>query len=148
MTVWKTRKVEVLLFLLWLAAAGTVYAPRDSGAAFDTQGQAVEAHSQHLLWISSIGFVGFYLLAVPSITQVLTWFHAILFEWRWELFLSDPFVFLFLDFHDRHRVLWGRGMFCGWMCPYGSYSRNWSAMGRQILGLKRYQRHLLPKNWQ
>ncbi len=28
-TVWKTRKVEVVLFLLWLTAAGTVYALRD-----------------------------------------------------------------------------------------------------------------------
>ncbi|OYY81945.1 MAG: 4Fe-4S binding protein, partial [Hydrogenophilales bacterium 16-62-9] len=101
---------------------------------------------KYFLWITSIGFVGFYLLAVPSITQVLTWFHSILFEWKWELFLSDPFIFLFWIFIIVSVFFWGRGMFCGWMCPYGSLAEMvYHVAGK--LGLKRYQRHLLPQNW-
>jgi NosR/NirI family nitrous oxide reductase transcriptional regulator len=146
-TVWKTRKVQVVLFLLWLAAAGTVYALRDKlvrrSTMKDTRWKDIP---KYLLWISSIGFVGFYLLAVPSITQVLTWFHAILFEWRWELFLSDPFVFLFWIFIIVSVFFWGRGMFCGWMCPYGSLAEI-VYKGAGKLGLKRYQRHLLPQRW-
>ena len=147
LTVWKTRKVEVLLFLLWLAAAGTVYALRDKLVRRSThKDKRWKDIPKYLLWISSIGFVGFYLLAVPSITQVLTWFHAILFEWRWELFLSDPFVFLFWIFMIVTVFFWGRGMFCGWMCPYGSLAELvYHVAGK--LGLKRYQRHLLPQNW-
>jgi len=77
---------------------------------------------------------------------VLTWFHAILFEWRWELFLSDPFVFLFWIFIVVTVFFWGRGMFCGWMCPYGSLAElAYHAAAR--LGLRRYQRHLLPQRW-
>ena len=34
-----------------------------------------------------LGFVGFYLMAQPSITQVLTWFHALVFEWYLPLYL-------------------------------------------------------------
>lgn len=146
-TVWKTRKVEVVLFLLWLTAAGTVYALRDKLVRRSThKDRRWKDIPKYLLWISSIGFVGFYLLAVPSITQVLTWFHAILFEWRWELFLSDPFVFLFWIFIIISVFFWGRGMFCGWMCPYGSLAElTYHVAGK--LGLKRYQRHLLPQNW-
>ena len=146
-TVWKSRKVEVVLFLLWLTAAGTVYALRDKlvrrSTMKDTRWKDIP---KYLLWISSIGFVGFYLLAVPSITQVLTWFHAILFEWRWELFLTDPFVFLFWIFIIVSVFFWGRGMFCGWMCPYGSLAEIVYKLGEK-LGLKRYQRHLLPQRW-
>lgn len=146
-TVWKTRKVEVILFLLWLTAAGTVYALRDKLVRRSTmKDKRWKDIPKYLLWATSIGFVGFYLLAVPSITQVLTWFHAILFEWRWELFLSDPFVFLFWIFIIISVFFWGRGMFCGWMCPYGSLAELvYHVAGK--LGLKRYQRHLLPQNW-
>ena len=146
-TVWKSRKLEIALFVLWLAAAGTVYALRDKLVRRSThKDKRWKDIPKYLLWISSIGFVGFYLLAVPSITQVLTWFHAILFEWRWELFLSDPFVFLFWIFIIVSVFFWGRGMFCGWMCPYGSLSEIvYKVAGK--LGLKRYQRHLLPQRW-
>ncbi len=146
-TVWKTRKTEVILFVLWLAAAGTVYALRDKLVRrANHKDRRWKDIPKLLLWLSSIGFVGFYLLAVPSITQVLTWFHAILFEWRWELFLSDPFIFLFWIFIIVTVFFWGRGMFCGWMCPYGSLSEIVYKLSGK-LGLKRFQRHLLPQHW-
>ncbi len=59
-------------------------------------------------------------MAQPSITQVLTWFHSLLFQWTWSLFLSDPFIFLFWIFIIVTVFLFGRGLFCGWMCPFGS----------------------------
>jgi NosR/NirI family nitrous oxide reductase transcriptional regulator len=46
-------------------------------------------------------------MAQPSITQVLTWFHSLLFQWTWELFLSDPFIFLFWIFIIVTVFLWG-----------------------------------------
>ena len=146
-TVWKSRKIEIVLFLLWLTAAGTVYALRDKLVRRSTMKDTRwKDYPKYFLWITSIGFVGFYLLAVPSITQVLTWFHSILFEWKWELFLSDPFIFLFWIFIIVSVFFWGRGMFCGWMCPYGSLAELvYHVAGK--LGLKRYQRHLLPQNW-
>lgn len=146
-TVWKTRKADIVLFLLWLAAAGTLYAFRDNLVRRSTlKDKRWKDIPKYLLWISSIGFVGFYLLAVPSITQVLTWFHAIIFEWRWELFLSDPFVFLFWIFIIATTFFWGRGMFCGWMCPYGSLAELVYHIAGKA-GLERYQRHLLPQRW-
>ncbi len=145
-TVWKSRKLEIGLFVLWLAASATIYALRDKLVRRSTMKDTRwKDYPRYLLWIISIGFVGFYLLAVPSITQVLTWFHSILFEWKWELFLSDPFIFLFWIFIIISVFFWGRGMFCGWMCPYGSLAELvYHVAGK--LGLKRYQRHLLPQH--
>lgn len=144
--VWKSRPVEIAGFILLLMAAGAVYASRDYLVRrAERKDKRWVSIPKYALWIASIGFSGFYLMAQPSITQVLTWFHSILFQWEWGLFLSDPFIFLFWIFIIITTFFWGRGMFCGWLCPYGSLSELIFKVSGH-LGLKRFQ-FQLPAVW-
>ncbi|MBC9071906.1 regulatory protein NosR [Thauera sp. CAU 1555] len=137
--VWKTRALEIGLFAALLVAVGIVYANRDRLTRASTHKNKWPVNAfKYTAWLISIGYVGFYLLAQPSITQVLTWFHALLFQWKWELFLTDPFIFLFWIFIIVTVFLWGRGLFCGWLCPFGSLSELLYKIGGAI-GLKRFQ---------
>ncbi|NMG45769.1 4Fe-4S binding protein [Aromatoleum toluvorans] len=144
--VWKTRAPEIGLFAALLIAVATVYAFRDklTRRATRTNKWPVNVF-KYSAWVISIGFVGFGMLAQPSITQVLTWFHALLFQWKWELFLSDPFIFLFWIFIIVTVFIWGRGLFCGWLCPFGSLSELLYKIGGAV-GLKRFQ-FQLPRKW-
>lgn len=137
--IWKDRAAEIVLFVLVLAAAGTLYGMRDwfVRRARRTDKRWV-SWPKYALWLVSIGFIGFYLMAVPSITQVLTWFHSVLFKWEWSLFLSDPFLFLFWIFIIVSVFFWGRGMFCGWLCPYGALTEIVHRVAG-FVGLKRFQ---------
>ncbi len=144
--VWKTRALEIALFAALLVAVAVVYAKRDALTRRSTRKNKWPVNAfKYTAWVASIGFVGFGLLAQPSITQVLTWFHALLFQWTWELFLTDPFIFLFWIFIIVTVFLWGRGLFCGWLCPFGSLSELLFKVGGAI-GLKRFQ-FKLPKPW-
>jgi NosR/NirI family nitrous oxide reductase transcriptional regulator len=144
--VWKTRAVEIGLFVALLAGVATVYALRDRLTRRATRNHKWPVNAfKYSAWILSIGFVGFGMLAQPSITQVLTWFHALLFHWTWELFLTDPFIFLFWIFIIVTVFVWGRGLFCGWLCPFGSLSELLYKLGG-ALGLKRFQ-FRLPRRW-
>ncbi|HJV27798.1 MAG TPA: 4Fe-4S binding protein [Aromatoleum sp.] len=144
--VWKTRAVEIGLFVALLLAVATVYALRDSLTRRATRKRKWPVNAfKYSGWLISIGFVGFGMLAQPSVTQVLTWFHALLFHWTWELFLSDPFIFLFWIFIIITVFVWGRGLFCGWLCPFGSLSELLFRIGR-LVGLKRFQ-FQLPRKW-
>jgi NosR/NirI family nitrous oxide reductase transcriptional regulator len=137
--VWQSRALEIVLFVLVLAAAGALYASRDWFVRrANRKDKRWVSWPKYLLWAVSIGYVGFYLMAVPSITQVLTWFHSVLFKWEWGLFLSDPFLFLFWIFIIITVFFWGRGMFCGWLCPYGALTEIAHRIGGAI-GLKRFQ---------
>lgn len=144
--VWKSRAVAIACFAMLLVAVTVVYAFREALTRRATHKNKWPVNVfKYCAWASSIAFVGFGVMAQPSITQVLTWFHALLFQWKWSLFLSDPFIFLFWIFIILTVFLFGRGLFCGWLCPFGSLSEAIHKLGRKV-GLKRWQRHL-PQAW-
>jgi NosR/NirI family transcriptional regulator, nitrous oxide reductase regulator len=144
--VWRGRIPEIILFVMLLAGVATAHAWRDrlTRASSRRNKWPVDAF-KYVAWTISIGFVGFYLMAQPSITQVLTWFHALLFQWNWQLFLSEPFVFLFWLFIVITVFVWGRGVFCGWLCPFGSLTEILHIVAGRV-GLKRFQ-FKLPMAW-
>ncbi|HEY0845273.1 MAG TPA: 4Fe-4S binding protein [Noviherbaspirillum sp.] len=142
--IWDGRMLEIGFFVAILAATALLYSQRDRLVrASKRKHKPWISIPRTLLWIISVGFIGFYLKAQPSITQVMTWFHSLIHQWKWELFLSDPFIFIFWWFMIVTIVIWGRGLFCGWLCPFGSLQHLAFKMG-QWMGLKRFQK-LLPK---
>jgi NosR/NirI family nitrous oxide reductase transcriptional regulator len=142
--IWSGQKLEIGLFVLMLGAIALMYSQRDRLVRASTRKHKPWiSRPRNLLWIASVGFLGFYLKAQPSITQVMTWFYSLLHEWKWELFLSDPFIFLSWWFIIITVLVWGRGLFCGWMCPFGSLQQLMLGAGK-LFGLKKYQK-LMPK---
>lgn len=143
--VWKERAVEIGAFTIFLLLISAAYASRDKLVRRSTHKNKWPVNAfKYTGWVVSIGFVGFTAMAQPSITQVLTWFHSLLFQWKWELFLSDPLIFVFWIFIIVTVFVWGRGFFCGWLCPFGSLSELLYKIG-QAVGLKRFQFHLPQK---
>jgi len=143
---WQARAPQIALFIALLLAVTVVYALRARLTRRATHKNKWPVNAfKYSAWALSIGFVGFGAMAQPSITQVLTWFHSLLFNWEWSLFLSDPFIFCFWIFIILTVFLFGRGLFCGWMCPFGSMSEAIYKIGGKI-GFKRWQGHL-PRAW-
>jgi NosR/NirI family transcriptional regulator, nitrous oxide reductase regulator len=144
--VWRAKALELVIFAALLIGVATTYGFRHTLTRASTRRNKWPVNGpKYVAWAMSIGFVGFYLMAQPSITQVLTWFHSLVFHWNWTLFLSEPFVFLFWIFIIATVFLWGRGLFCGWLCPFGSLSEALHKIGR-LAGLGRFQ-FLVPKRW-
>jgi NosR/NirI family nitrous oxide reductase transcriptional regulator len=142
--IWLGRVPQVAIFIGLLLVSAVLYALRDRLVRASTRkSKPWISRPRMALWLASVGFIGFYLKAQPSITQVMTWVHSLLHQWKWELFLSDPFIFLFWWFMIATVLIWGRGLFCGWLCPFGSLQQLMLKLGA-ALGLKRWQK-LLPK---
>ena len=119
--IWKSKLILIAVFTFTLLAAVIFHAKRDPLLRRSThRHKPWIAIPKYIFWCVSIGFFGFALLAQPSITHILTWVHSLIFSWKWELFLSDPYIFVFWWFILLTVLLWGRGLFCGWLCPYGS----------------------------
>lgn len=65
-------------------------------------------------------WIGYYTNAQLSVVNVMTFFNAMRAEFRWEYFLMEPLIFILWGSVAASLLFWGRGAYCGWLCPFGA----------------------------
>ncbi len=65
-------------------------------------------------------FLGWYANAQLSVVNVLAFFNALVHNFSWSAFLMDPLVFILWFSVAASLLFWGRGAYCGWLCPFGA----------------------------
>jgi NosR/NirI family nitrite reductase transcriptional regulator len=65
-------------------------------------------------------FLGWYANGQLSVVQVVAFFHSLLNGFRWETFLIEPVIFILWSFVALGLLFLGRGVYCGWLCPFGA----------------------------
>ncbi|MCY1391555.1 ferredoxin-type protein, NapH/MauN family [compost metagenome] len=70
--------------------------------------------------VYTVVFLGWYALAQLSVVNVLTLVNSLIQGFRWETFLMEPLLFILWSFVAVSLLLWGRGVYCGWLCPFGA----------------------------
>lgn len=65
-------------------------------------------------------WLGWYANAQLSIVNVLTFSNAVITGFSWEYFLTAPLIFILWSSVAIALLFWGRGPFCGWLCPFGA----------------------------
>lgn len=65
-------------------------------------------------------WLGWYANAQLSVVNVLTFTNSLLTGFSWEYFLSAPLIFILWSSVAISLLFWGRGPFCGWLCPFGA----------------------------
>lgn len=114
--IWEDRKADVIVLG---AAVGLLT------LVFFFQMQ-VTRNERFTFWFR-IGFLTFTLVwlgwwenAQLSVVNVLAFFSALTTEFSWNAFLMDPLVFLLWFSVAAALLFWGRGAYCGWLCPFGA----------------------------
>lgn len=74
-----------------------------------------------------IGFMLFTLVwlgwiagAQVTVINILTWIQAAVGPFNADVILSDPLIIVLMSYVLVTFVIWGRGIFCGWLCPFGA----------------------------
>ncbi len=77
----------------------------------------------------SLVWLGGYAKAQLSVVNVFTFSHALTDGFRWDFFLLEPLIFVLWCSTAMALLLWGRGTYCGWLCPFGALLEwlNWLA---------------------
>jgi NosR/NirI family nitrous oxide reductase transcriptional regulator len=111
----------VLLFQDWLARHPTLL---------------VQLRTIYLVY--TLLFIGWIAAGQLSIVNVLTFTNSLLQGFSWESFLIDPVLFLLWSFVAFTVLLWGRGVYCGWLCPFGALQELLFRLARR-LGLPKWE---------
>ncbi len=125
---WSQRKLEIALLLTGLILLTNILLFQDYLARHPLL--LVRVRLGFLIY--TLFFIGWYGLGQLSIINVLTFMKAVMHQFSWDTFLIDPMLFLLWSFVAVTLLLWGRGVYCGWLCPFGALQELTFKLARKL----------------
>lgn len=113
---WQQRAWQIAVLLASLGLVSVVFVRQ----------HRVSQHARgfHLLrggfLLFTLLFIGFYAQGQLSVVNIFTLLLALWHGFDITVFLMDPVIFILWTFTFISLFLWGRGLFCGWLCPFGA----------------------------
>ncbi|MFN3478997.1 MAG: nitrous oxide reductase family maturation protein NosD [Thermodesulfovibrionales bacterium] len=116
--VWEMNVSSIIIFSLFLISILLIMVFR---GRLSKNRKAVKILRNTFLVISFV-YVGLFLKAQPTTTNIVIILNSLKeMQFPLGLFLLEPFIFISFIFIAITIVFWGRGVFCGWLCPYGAF---------------------------
>ena len=115
--IWEQKTVHITIYSVFLILIILIMLFKDM---LSRKKKTLDILRYGILGISFV-YVGLVLKAQPTTTNLIIPLNALKeLQFPLGLFLMEPFIFLSFIFILLTFLLWGRGVFCGWLCPYGA----------------------------
>lgn len=128
MRIWVDKTVEIAVLAVMLGVLTLV---------FFFQGVATR-NARAFFWFR-IGFLsvvlvylGWYANAQLSVVNLMALFGALVNGFSWQAFLLDPLTFILWFAVAAALLFWGRGAYCGWLCPFGALQELTNRVARAL----------------
>ena len=114
--IWKTNTVSIGIAAVALLVLTAIFFFQD----------ALVRRPKVYVWVRrayltfTLVWLGWYANAQLSVVNVLTFTNSLITDFNWEFFLAAPLIFILWAAVAAALLFWGRGPFCGWLCPFGA----------------------------
>ncbi|HRP79439.1 MAG TPA: 4Fe-4S binding protein, partial [Aquamicrobium sp.] len=116
MKMWRMNAVAIVITAVALLILTVIFFFQDWLSARPVL--RVWVRRAYLLFV--LVWLGWYANAQLSVVNVFTFTNALMTGFHWEFFLSAPLIFILWAAVAAGLLFWGRGPFCGWLCPFGA----------------------------
>ncbi|WP_239468647.1 4Fe-4S binding protein, partial [Microvirga arvi] len=114
--IWKTNTVSIGIAAFGLIVLTAIFFFQDALVRRPT----VYVWVRRAYLTFTLVWLGWYANAQLSVVNVLTFTNSLITDFNWEFFLAAPLIFILWAAVAAGLLFWGRGPFCGWLCPFGA----------------------------
>lgn len=114
--IWDTKRLQVIVLAIALALLSGIFFFQ----AFATRNARTFAILRNAYLVFTLVFVGWIANAQLSVVNILAVVNALFSDFQWNTFLMDPLIFILWFAVAAALLFWGRGAYCGWLCPFGA----------------------------
>lgn len=115
-SIWRARSTELGVLVVGLAVLAWALAKPNWVSR--SKRRLALFRTGYLLF--TLGFIGWYAQGQLSVVNITALVQALIAGRSLSFFLYDPMTVVLWGAVILSAVVWGRGTFCGWLCPFGA----------------------------
>lgn len=126
--IWLGRSVEISILCIYLLLLTVLFIKQKQLA----RNAKITRQIRFAMLIFTVFFIGFYSQGQLSVVNIYTIILSLVQGFNIEVFLLDPVIFILWSFVFVSLFIWGRGMFCGWLCPFGALQEMFGLLAKKL----------------